>query len=100
MKTDIQTIGFEANDDLMAFVNDRIKLLQRYHNNITGIDVYLKSVKNDEEETKIAEIKVFVPGPSLYADYQAESFREAIIESVKKIERQLKKIKDIQNEKR
>jgi putative sigma-54 modulation protein len=100
MKTDIQTIGFEANDDLMAFVNDRLKHLHRYHDKITGIDVYLKSVKNNEEETKVAEIKAFVPGPSLYADYQAESFREAIIESVKKIERQLKKIKDIQNEKR
>lgn len=100
MKTDIQTVGFEANEDLLAFVDDRIKHLQRYYDGITGVDVYLKSVNNDAEETKIAEIKAFVPGPSLYAEYQAESFREAIIESVKKLERQLRKMKEIQNEKR
>ncbi len=100
MKTDIQTVGFEANDDLMAFVNDRIDRLHKYYDGITGIDVYLKSVRHDEEETKIAEIKVFLPGPSLYADFQGESFRESIIETVDKLERQLRKRKELQNEKR
>lgn len=100
MKKDIQTVGFEANDDLIVFINDRIDRLHKYYDGITGIDVYLKSVRNDEEETKIAEMKVFLPGPSLYADYQGESFRESIIETVEKLERQLRKRKEIQNEKR
>ena len=99
MKKDIQTIGFEANDDLLAFVNDRIKRLGKFHNGITGIDVYLKSVRNDEEETKVAEIKVFLPGNSLYADFQGDSFRESIIETVDKLERQLRKRKEMEQDK-
>lgn len=100
MKTDIQTIGFDANDDLMAFLDHRIKRLEKYYDDITGMDVYLKSVNNSEEETKIAEIKVYLPGPSVFAEHQGESFRESIIESVDKLERQLRKRKDILSEKR
>ncbi len=100
MKTDIQTVGFEANEDLLAFLNHRIERLKKYYDGITGIDVYLKSVKDSENETKIAEIKVFLPGPTLFADHQGESFRESIIESVDKLEKQLRKRKEIMTEKR
>ncbi len=100
MKKDIQTVGFEANEDLLAFVNDRIDRLSRFNTGITGIDVYLKSVKNEDDETKITEIKVFLPGPSLYAEFQGESFRESIIETVDKLESQLRKRKEIRDEKR
>lgn len=94
MKTDIQTVGFEANQDLIDFVNDRIKHLGKYEDQITGVDVYLKSVNNDHDETKVAEMKLFLPGPTLYADSQSESFRESIMETVDKLKRQMKKRKE------
>lgn len=100
MKTDIQTLGFDANQELIDFVNDRIKHLKKLEDRITGVDVYLKSVKNDQDETKIAEMKLFLPGPTLYADYQSDSFRESIMETVDKLKRQVLKRKDLQNEKR
>lgn len=100
MKYDIQTVGFDANQELLDFLGDRLKHLNKHFSNITGIDVYLKSEKNDQDETKTAEIKLFVPGPSLYASYTSESFRESIIESVEKLKRQLKKTKAKQYSKR
>lgn len=100
MRTDIQTVGFDADEDLLNFVNDRIKHLSKLESRITGIDVYLKTVNNDQDNTKIAEIKIFLPGPTLYADYQADSFRESIMEAADKVKRQLLKKKDLQNEKR
>lgn len=100
MKTDIQTVGFEANQELLDFVNDRIKHLKKFEDQITGIDVYLKSVKNDHDETKVAEMKLFLPGPTLYAEYQSDSFRESIMETVDKLKRQIRRRKEVQNEKR
>lgn len=100
MKTDIQVVGFEANQELLDFVNERIRHLKRFDHQITGVDVYLKSVKNDQNDTKVAEVKVFVPGPTLYATHQSDSFRESIMESMDKMKRQIKKRKDLQNEKR
>ena len=100
MKTDIQVVGFEANQELLDFVNDRIRHLRRFDQQITGVDVYLKSVKNDQNETKVAEVKVYIPGPTLYATFQSDSFRESIMESMDKVKRQLQKRKDLQNEKR
>jgi putative sigma-54 modulation protein len=100
MKTDIQVVGFEANQELLDFVNDRIKHLKKFDEQITGVDVYLKSVKNDQDESKVAEMKIFVPGPTLYAEYQSDSFRESIMETVDKLKRQMKRRKELQNEKR
>ncbi|MBL3656442.1 ribosome hibernation-promoting factor, HPF/YfiA family [Fulvivirga sediminis] len=100
MKTDIQTVGFTANQELLDFVDDRLKHLTKLDDQITGVDVYLKTVYNDHDETKVCEIKVFLPGPTLFAEFQSESFRESIMEVVDKLKRQIKKRKDIQQEKR
>lgn len=100
MRTDIQTVGFDADQDLLNFVHDRIKHLTKFESRITGVDVYLKSVNNDQDNTKVAEIKIFLPGPTLYADFQSDSFRESIMEAADKVKRQLKRRKDLQNEKR
>lgn len=100
MKTDIQTVGFDANQELLDFVNDRIKHLRKFETQITGVDVYLKNVKNDQDETKIAEMKLFLPGPTLYAECQSDSFRESIMETVDKLKKQMRKRKELQNEKR
>lgn len=100
MRTDIQTVGFDADQDLLNFVNDRIKHLAQLETRITGVDVYLKSVKDDHDNTKVAEVKIFLPGPTLYADYQSDSFRESIMEAVDKVKRQLLRRKELQNEKR
>ncbi|ELR70361.1 site-specific recombinase [Fulvivirga imtechensis AK7] len=100
MRTDIQTVGFDADQDLLNFVNDRIKHLAQLESRITGVDVYLKSVKDDRNDTKVAEIKIFLPGPTLYADYQSDSYRESVMEAVDKVKRQLLRRKELQNEKR
>lgn len=100
MKYDIQTVGFEATEDLKNFLETQLQEVHDIHNNITGIDVYLKTVKDDEQDTKIAEIKVFKPGPSIYADHRSDKLDECIAQTVNKIKRQLIKAKEIEYAKR
>jgi len=96
MKYDIQTVDFKATDELIDYLESHLEHIHDHHPNITGIDVYLKSVNDDEGENKIAEIKVFVPGDSLYAEHRSSTFDESILETSDKIKRQLKKVKEKQ----
>ncbi len=91
MKIDIQTVNFDADQALLDFVHEKIGGLQQFFENITGVDVYLKSVNNNQAETKVAEVKAYVPGPSLYAEAQTDSFSASVSEAIDKLQRQLKK---------
>ena len=100
MKIDIQTVGFDAEQDLLDFTNEKINKLEKFFENITGIDVYLKSVPDNTENTKIAEVKVFLPGPSIYGEAQSDTFHGSIDEAVEKVKKQLKKRNELMKEKR
>lgn len=100
MRIDIETVGFEPEQDLLDYVDEKIKKLSRFFENITGIDVYLKSIHDDNAQTKVAEIKVFLPGPSIYAEYQTDTFYGAIDQVTEKVKKQLKKRNELMKMKR
>jgi len=95
MKLDVQTINFEADDKLLQMVNVHIRKLSSIENKIIGADVYLKSLPNHEQQTKTVEIKLYVPGNDLYAEHHADTFDEALLQTVKKMKGQIIKRKDM-----
>lgn len=42
MKWDIQTVGFNAKDDLLETTKERVQKLEKYYNPIIGAEVYLR----------------------------------------------------------
>ncbi|MGK7388764.1 MAG: ribosome hibernation-promoting factor, HPF/YfiA family [Candidatus Cyclobacteriaceae bacterium M2_1C_046] len=100
MRIDIQTVGFEADQQLLDHTDEKISGLTKYFENITGIDVYLKSVQNDRDKTKIAEIKVFIPGEPVYGESQTDTFHGALDQAVEKVKKQLKKRNQLVKDKR
>lgn len=95
MKTDIQTINFDASADLLDAVNGNIDKLSALEKDITEVDVYLKTVNDQQDRTKNVEMRLFVPGNDLYAEYQAESFDEALQQTYQKLRKQLVKRKEM-----
>ena len=100
MKIDIETVNFEPEQELLDHVNEKVGKLGRFFENITGVDVYLKSMNNDNAQTKVAEIKVFLPGPSIYAEFQTDTFHGALDVAIEKVKKQLKKRNQLMKEKR
>jgi putative sigma-54 modulation protein len=100
MRIDIETVGFEPEQDLLDYANEKINKLSRFFENITGIDVYLKSINDDNAQTKVAEVKVFLPGPSIYAEFQTDTFHGALDQAIEKVKKQLKKRNELMKEKR
>lgn len=92
MKLQIQSIHFDADKKLLDFIQKKLDKLDTFHDRITGGDVYLK-VEN-EEPNKSVNIKLFLPGTSIMAKEQGNSFEEATDLAVETLKRQLKKQKE------
>ena len=100
MKIDIQTVGFSAREDLLEYAQKKIDGLTKYYDRITGVDLYLKLVQDEQEENKEVQVKIHLPGPTLFAQHQSDNFHESLNEVMDKIIKQLKKKNELENEKR
>jgi putative sigma-54 modulation protein len=65
----------------------------KYYDQIVGAEVYLKLTNNDKGETKIAEIKLNIPGNDLFASSQSDKFEGAINAATDKLKGQIRKLK-------
>ena len=96
MRVQIQSIHFDADVKLTDFIENRIKKLETFYDKIVDSEVYLKVDKNSTNENKVVEIKMGIPGKSLFAKEQKASFEAATDDAVEALRRQLKKHKEKQ----
>ena len=94
MEVQIKAIHFDISEKLVAFVNKKIEKLTRRYDFISDAEGNLRLVKPETAMNKEAGIKLSVPGsPDLFASKTADSFEEAIDESLEALEPQLEKAK-------
>lgn len=96
MRVQIQAIHFDADVKLTDFIEARVKKLETYFDKIVDSEVYLKVDKNSSKDNKVVEIKMSIPGKSLFAKEQKGSFEAATDDAVEALRRQLKKHKEKQ----
>lgn len=94
MDTRILSDGFTAADDLKDFITKRLEKLETFHDHIISADVYLKLGPPQQVREKQSDIKMIVPGATLFASESAKTFEEATDLSVESLRRQLKKNKE------
>lgn len=73
----MQSVGFKADSKLEAFINQKLKKLEKFENNITTYEVILNVDKASNKENKIVEVKMNVPGNELFAKKKSKTFEEA-----------------------
>lgn len=99
MNATIQSVHFTASEQLEQFVNVKINKLVQYNDGIIGADVTLKLEKPEAIDNKIAEISIKIPGETLFAKKQADSFEEATDLACEALRKQLLKVKEKSNSK-
>ena len=99
MEVRIQSIHFDATEQLQAFIQKKTAKLEKYYDDITNVEVSLKVVKPETAENKEAGVKVLVPNGEFYANKVCDTFEEAIDLSVEALEKQLVKYKEKQRSK-
>ena len=99
MEVRIQSIHFDASEQLQVFIQKKVAKLENYYDDIKKVEVSLKVVKPETAENKEVGVKVIVPNGDFYASKICDTFEEAIDLSVEAVEKQLVKYKEKQRSK-
>lgn len=94
MKIRVQSIHFSADSKLLAFIQKKVDKLDQFFDQIISGEVYLKLENVDDDANKISEIKLIVPGGTLFAKEQCKSFEEATDLAIESLRKQITKHKD------
>ncbi len=94
MDIKVKAVHFDADKKLVEFVNEKVNKLDQFFDNIVSSEVHLKLGSSAENENKIAEIKILVPGKELFAKKNSKSFEEATDLCVDALKRQVQKHKE------
>ncbi|WP_448518047.1 ribosome hibernation-promoting factor, HPF/YfiA family [Rhodoflexus sp.] len=95
MKLQIHSIHFDADIKLLDFIQKKANKLDTFFERITSGEVYLRLEKGEHSrENKVVEVKLFLPGTTIFAKEQNTSFEAAMDEAVESLKAQLKKFKE------
>ncbi|MDR1744035.1 MAG: ribosome-associated translation inhibitor RaiA [Dysgonamonadaceae bacterium] len=94
MELRIQSINFDATEQLKSFTEKKVKKLEKFHDGIIQAEVNLKVVKPETAKNKEAAIKIRLKHGEAFANKVADSFEEAIDLCVEALEKQIVKTKE------
>lgn len=94
MELTIQSVNFDATDQLKAFVEKKIKKIERFADDIILAEVILKVVKPETAKNKDAAIKLKLRHSEAFANKTADTFEEAIDLTIVALEKQILKTKE------
>jgi putative sigma-54 modulation protein len=102
MKLQMQAIHFDADQSLLAFIQQKMDKLDTFYDRITSGEVFLKLDGNETSKvhTKLLEVKLYVPGGTMFVKEQGSTFEEATDLAVETLKIQVKKFKNKRRETR
>ena len=94
MNVNIQTVHFDADVNLVEYVNRKVQKLNTFHDRIVKVDVFLKldNVVHTIKD-KIAEIRVQVPHHNFFVKATSKSFEESFDSALDSLVTQIKRKK-------
>jgi putative sigma-54 modulation protein len=93
MQINLQTLKFDAKQELKDYVNEKVGKLSQYEDKIIRADVTL-SIHADSVENKECEIRLVVPGNDDFVKRNATTFEEAIHSCVDILQKILRRKKE------
>ncbi|MCQ0110523.1 putative sigma-54 modulation protein [Zhouia amylolytica] len=93
MKIDIQFEKMSSNSYVEKLATKKLKDLGDKYDWILNANVFFKKDNDTKGKGKICKIRLRVPGYDLFASSDQESFEIALAETLKDLERQIRKRK-------
>jgi len=94
MKVQMNAVHFTADQKLLDFIQQRLNKLETFYDKVTGGEVILRVNNKDGVANKTVEIKVLVPGGTLFSEEDAASFEAATDAATESLRRQIVKHKE------
>lgn len=96
MKLQIRSVHFTADQSLLDFVQKKIDKLDTFFDRIVSGEVVMRVLNSETTDNKLLELKLFVPGATLFCSEEANSFETATDRAVDDMKKQLLRYKDKQ----
>jgi putative sigma-54 modulation protein len=96
MRVQIQAVNFNIDKDLNDLINNKVKGLLKFYDNIVEAQVYLKVQKTSQKENKDLEIRLGIPGDDPVVKKTESTFELALNQSIAVLKKTLIKIKEKQ----
>ena len=93
MKVNTQSVNFNADGNLVDFIEKRMNKLDLFYDRITSADVFLKVNNTSAKDNKTAEVKLHVPREVFIVKKRCKTFEEAVDSACSSLERKLVKKK-------
>ena len=95
MNVKIHSIHFHTDSKLEEFIQSKMHRVEKFVNRIIDAQVFLKLDHNKANvRDKIAEIRIQLPGKTVFAEERSKQFEESIELATDSIVRQVKKHKE------
>jgi putative sigma-54 modulation protein len=96
MRLQMQAIHFDADPKLLAFIQQKLDKLDTFYDRITSGEVFLKLDKSENAKLhkKLLEVKLYVPGGTMFVKEQGTTFEEATDLALETLKMQVKKFKN------
>ena len=94
MDIKVNTVHFDADQKLIDHVHRKVNKLGQFFEGIIGAEVFLRLENVQDDENKIAEVKLLIPGNDLFVKKQSKTFEEAVNKAVETLNRQVTKYKE------
>ncbi|KAA3436154.1 MULTISPECIES: ribosome hibernation-promoting factor, HPF/YfiA family [Rufibacter] len=94
MKLQIRSVHFTADQSLLDFLQRKLDKLDTFFDRIVSGEVALRVQKPESHDNKLVEVKIFVPGATLYCSEEAGTFETATDKAVEDLKKQLIRYKD------
>lgn len=90
----MHSIHFDADSKLLDFIQKKMDKLETFYDRIIDGEVFLRLENGEKFNNKIVELKLNIPGQTLFSKEQATSFEAATDAGVEALRRQVKKYKE------
>lgn len=94
MKLQIQAVHFTADQSLLDFIQKKLSKLETFSDRIVDCEVILRIERPETQNNKIVEVKLFVPGATLFCKEQSTAFEVATDKAVEDMRKQLIRYKE------
>lgn len=97
MESIIQFVQTAHNSVAEELVREKLNNLEKKYDWLIRADVFFKSENDAAGKGSICEIRISCPGPRIYAESRKESHEMAVAETIRDIEVQIQKRKEVMN---
>jgi len=94
MNIKVNSVRFDADQKLIDHIQKKVNKLGQFFDGIIGAEVFLRLENVQDDENKIAEVKLLIPGNDLFVKKQSKTFEEAVNKAVETLNRQVTKYKE------